>query len=160
MTEIRCRRALMASRFAGKAGRLRRDRRPLSPFAVTAGHRTVHRPVSAGLRSLKRAGSEGRRAESAESDNFWRDGSTSISSSFFLVPSVSDLPPAESAARRRDSDRQHVLLRSLYRTAVSHAMKSSSVRRVLSVTNSITFASSTKPRNGVVSGIKSNGSTK
>jgi hypothetical protein len=44
--------------------------------------------------------------------------------------------------------------------AVSHVMKSSSVRRVLSVTNSMMFASSTSPINGVSSGIKSNGSTK
>jgi hypothetical protein len=43
---------------------------------------------------------------------------------------------------------------------VSQIMNSSSVCRVLSATNPITVASSTKPSNGVMSGIKSNGSTK
>ena len=43
-------------------------------------------------------------------------------------------------------------------TARFHAMKSSSVCRVLSATNSTTVASSTKPRKGVLSGIRSNGS--
>src|SRR5262249_1178268 len=50
--------------------------------------------------------------------------------------------------------------RALYCVAVSHAIKASSVRRVLSVTSSTTCASSTNPRNGVLSGIKSNGSTR
>ena len=48
----------------------------------------------------------------------------------------------------------------IYCTVVSHLMKSSSVRRVLSLTTSTTLASSMKPRNGVLSGIKSNGSTR
>ena len=48
----------------------------------------------------------------------------------------------------------------IYCTVVSHLMKSSSVRRVLSLTMSTTLASSMKPRNGVLSGIKSNGSTR
>ena len=43
---------------------------------------------------------------------------------------------------------------------VSQIMKSSSVCRVLSATNPTTIASSTKPRNGVLSGIRSNGSIK
>ena len=45
-----------------------------------------------------------------------------------------------------------------YRSATSQIMKSSSVWRILLATNSITVASSTKPRTGVASGIKSNGS--
>jgi SAM-dependent methyltransferase len=51
-------------------------------------------------------------------------------------------------------------LRSRYQLDVSQVMKSSSACRALAATNSITFASSTKPRNGVLSGIKSNGATK
>jgi len=66
----------------------------------------------------------------------------------------------EAASRACAWNCRTVLPRSLYRTAVSHVMKSSSVRRVLSVTNSMMFASSTNPINGVSSGIKSDGSTK
>src|SRR5215472_4532831 len=45
-----------------------------------------------------------------------------------------------------------------YRGVVSHVMKASRVWRVLSATNSITVASSTKPRIGVASGMRSKGS--
>jgi len=45
-----------------------------------------------------------------------------------------------------------------YRGTTSQIMKSSSVWRILSATNSTTVASSTKPRTGVASGMRSNGS--